>query len=146
MRTAALLFLALLAGSASMLPCAAFAQVAQNPFDGSWIGRISCPSNTEESGAKGYSYDFPTSVENSLLSGAHGEEGSAGSLKIEGHISPDGNAELRAHGRTANPDFAVSKPSSGTPYTYRIKAQFERGGGTGTRLDARVCNFTFTRQ
>jgi hypothetical protein len=40
----------------------------------------------------------------------------------------------------------VNKPSPGTPYAYRIKAHLERSSGTGARLDARACNFTFTRQ
>lgn len=60
------------------------------------IARFSCPSSTEDAGAKGYSFDFPTRVEDSVLFGSHGEEGTAGSLHIEGRIPPDGNAELLA--------------------------------------------------
>ena len=138
--------LALLASSAALLPVAVLAQVEQSQFDGKWSVRISCPSNTEESGAKGYSYDFPASVVNGALTGSHGEAGTAGSLRIEGQISADGSTELRARGRTGNPDYAVKKPSFGTAYAYRIKGQFERTRGTGKRLEARVCNFTFTKQ
>ena len=115
------------------------------PFDGAWTVNIHCPSNTEESGAKGYKYDFPAKVVNGYLSGSHGEEGTAGSLRIEGPIQPDGEATLRARGRTGNPDYAAKKPSSGTPYSYKIKAHFESARGSGSRVEARVCNFTFTR-
>ena len=132
--------------SVLLLLVAASAQAAQSQFDGHWNVRIFCPSNTEESGARGYSYNFPAKVESGIISGSDGEEGTAGSLKIEGQISADGNAELQARGRTGNPDYAVKKPSTGTPYTYKIKAHFEPKSGTGDRVEARVCNFTFTKQ
>lgn len=137
---------ALITSTMALLPIAAPAQVTQSKFDGIWNVRISCPSNTEESGAKGYSYNFTAKIENGFLAGSHGEQGSAGSLMIEGQISPDGNAELKARGRTGNPDYAVKKPSTGSPYSYNIKSQFEQKSGIGTRLEARVCNFTFTKQ
>jgi len=114
-------------------------------FDGAWTVRIHCPSNTEESGAKGYKYDFPATVKSGFLTGRHGEEGTAGSLRIEGQILPDGEATLLAHGRTGNPDYAAKKPASGSAYSYTIKAHFEPTKGTGTRVEARVCNFTFSR-
>jgi hypothetical protein len=66
-------------------------------------------------------------------------------LRIEGPIQPDGEATLRARGRTGNPDYAAKKPSSGTAYSYKIKAHFEPAKGSGSRVEARVCNFTFTR-
>jgi hypothetical protein len=120
---------------------------AANPsrFDGAWTVRIQCPSNSEDSGAKGYAYSFAATVRDGFITGSHGEEGSAGSLRIDGRIAPDGEATLRARGRTGNPDYAVNKPTSGSPYSYTIKANFEESSGTGTRLEARVCNFTFTR-
>lgn len=114
-------------------------------FDGAWTVRIQCPSNTEDSGAKGYAYSFPATVRDGFLSGSHGEEGTAGSLKVEGQIQPNGDAILRARGRTGNPDYAVRKPASGSPYTYTIKAHFEENAGTGSRLEARVCEFAFAR-
>ena len=94
---------------------------------------------------KGYKYDFPATVVNGFLSGSHGEEGSAGSLRIEGAIRPDGEATLRARGRTGNPDYAAKRPSTGTPYSYTIKARFEAAKGSGSRIESRVCNFSFTR-
>ena len=115
-------------------------------FDGAWTVRIDCPSNTEESAAKGYKYDFPATVAQGHLSGHHGDEGTPGSLRIEGPIQPDGSAEFLARGRTGNPDYAARRPSSGTPYSYRIQARFEGARGTGSRLETRVCNFVFVRQ
>jgi hypothetical protein len=108
--------------------------------------RLNCPSNTEESGAKGYSYQFTANVTSGVLVGSYGTEGTPGSRRIEGPIRSDGSAELLARGRTGNPEYAVKKPTSGTPYSYRIKAQLEDIQGAGTRLEARVCNFSFTKQ
>ena len=115
-------------------------------FDGAWIVRIDCPSNTEESAAKGYKYDFPATVSAGYLAGHQGEESAPGSLRIEGPIQPDGSAEFLARGRTGNPDYAVKRPSSGTPYSYRIKARFEGTRGTGSRLETRICNFVFVKK
>jgi hypothetical protein len=73
-------------------------------------------------------------------------EDAPGSLRIEGPIQPDGTAELIAKGLTGHPDNAVGHHAPATPYTYRIKARFEGSKGVGTRLDARKCDFTFTKQ
>lgn len=118
---------------------------SSSPFDGVWKVRIACPSNTEDSGAKGYTYEFPATVANGFLSASHGVEGTAGSLRIEGSIPADGNALLLARGRTGNPDYAAKKPSPGTAYSYTIKAHFEPASGSGTRMEARTCNFVFKR-
>ena len=66
--------------------------------------------------------------------------------RIDGPIQPDGNADLIAKGLTGHPDNAVGHHTPATPYTYRIKARFEGSKGVGTRLDARKCDFTFTKQ
>lgn len=123
------------------------AQTAAAParFDGNWSVRIDCPSNSEPSGTKGYVYDFPATIEKSFLSGTRGEPSAPGYLHIEGVIRPDGTAELRANGRTGNPDFAVKHPASGSTYTYQIAAQFASTKGTGQRLKARVCTFVFSK-
>jgi hypothetical protein len=134
---------------ALLAPSLVWAQPAASapgtPFDGAWTVRIDCPNNTEESAAKGYRYEFPASVAQGWLTGAHLEPDMPGSLRIEGRIGADGEALLEAHGRTGNPDYAAKRPGSGTPYAYRIKARFDAREGTGTRLETRVCNFTFRR-
>lgn len=80
------------------------------------------------------------------MTASAGTDDSPGSLRIEGPIAADGSAEFRARGRTGNPDFAVKHPSSGTRYIYRIKAQFDNDKGTGTRVEARLCNFAFAKR
>ena len=57
-------------------------------------------------------------------------------------VSAEGIAELSATGRTGHPDYAIKRPSSGTPYSYRIKASFEESRATGSRIDSRPCSFT----
>ena len=126
-------------------PGSASAPPAPSRFDGTWLGRIDCPSNTEDSAAKGYKYDFPVSIVNGRLTGGRGDDG-PGSLHIVGEIPPDGDAVRRARGRTGDPEYAAKQPAVGTIYTYRIKAHFDEKSGTGSRLEARVCNFRFTKQ
>lgn len=129
---------------------AAFGQGAPAPpvsrFDGGWNITVDCPSNSEPSGAKGYAYRLSGTVQDGLLVASQGTPDAPGSLRIEGPIRPDGSADLRARGRTGDPDYAVKHPSSGTAYWYRIKAQFDEAKGTGTRMEARVCNIVFAKR
>jgi hypothetical protein len=119
---------------------------AQETFDGAWRGVITCAPHAEDGGARGYSYGFPAQVKNGVFHAERKAEDAPGSLRIDGPIQPDGTAELIAKGLTGHPDNAVRHPTPATPYTYRIKARFEGAKGVGTRLDARKCDFTFTRQ
>jgi hypothetical protein len=59
---------------------------------------------------------------------------------------PDGAAEIQANGFTGNPDYAVGRVVTATPYAYRLKAKFEHGRGHGTRVDLRPCEAIFTKQ
>lgn len=122
------------------------ASTSPSRFDGNWIGTIDCPSNSEESGAKGYHFQFPVTIKDGVLAASGAVADSPASLRIDGPIRSDGSAELRARGRTGKPEYAVKQPSSGTPYAYRIKAQFEGDKGTGSRIEARVCNFVFAKK
>lgn len=119
---------------------------AQESFDGKWRGVITCAPHAEDGGARGYSYGFPAQVKNGVLHAERKAEDAPGSLRIDGPIQPDGTAELIAKGLTGHPDNAVGHHAPATPYTYRIKARFEGSKGVGTRLDARKCDFTFTKQ
>lgn len=119
---------------------------AQESFDGKWRGVITCAPHAEDGGARGYSYGFPVQVKNGVLHAERKAEDAPGSLRIDGPIQPDGTAELIAKGLTGHPDNAVGHHAPATPYTYRIKARFEGSRGVGTRLDARKCDFTFTKQ
>ena len=119
---------------------------ALETFDGAWRVVISCPAHTDDAaGARGYSYGFPAQVKD-VLHAQRKAEDAPGSLRIDGPIQPDGNADLIAKGLTGHPDNAVGHLAPATPYTYRIKAHFEGSRGVGTRLDSRKCDFTFTKQ
>lgn len=119
---------------------------AQESFDGAWRGVITCAPHAEDGGARGYSYGFPAQVKNGVFHAERKAEDAPGSLRIDGPIQPDGSADLIAKGLTGHPDNAVRHLTPATPYTYRIKARFEGSKGVGTRLDARKCDFTFTKQ
>lgn len=127
-----------------------FAQSPSAPqtsrFDGDWNVAVTCPSNTEDSGAKGYVYRLAGTVRDGLFMASQGAASSPGSLRIEGQLRPDGSGEFQARGRTGDPEYAVKHPSSGTPYSYRINVQFEDTTGTGTRVEARVCNIVFAKK
>jgi hypothetical protein len=132
----------------SLAASLSFAQpVAQpTPFDGDWLVSMSCPSNTENSAARGYKRQFPATVRDGVLHGEIGVAEAPGWLRIEGRVDGDGSALLEASGRTGDPDFAVAHPPSSTAYAYRIEARFEPSRGTGKRLDQRVCSFVFERK
>jgi hypothetical protein len=145
MRLAVLLLLLLaLAGVAAAQDPKGAADASR--FDGAWAGVISCPAHVEDTGARGYSYAFAARVKDGVFHAQHRNENAPGSLKIDGPIQPDGTADLIATGRTGNPDYAVKHLAPSTPYSYRIKAHFDGTRGTGTRLDSRRCDFTFTRE
>ena len=119
---------------------------AQESFDGAWRGVITCAPHAEDGGARGHSYGFPARVKNCVFHAERKAEDAPGSLRFDGPIQPDGSADLIAKGLTGHPDNAVRHLTPATPYTYRIKARFEGSKGVGTRLDARKCDFTFTKQ
>jgi len=115
-------------------------------YDGTWDVTIDCPSSSEASGAKGYTYRFPATVTDGALVALHGTEGAPGSLRIEGVIPLDGKAQLIARGRTAGPEFSVKRAAPGSTYSYGIEARFEDSRGTGRRLEGRVCSLSFVKK
>jgi hypothetical protein len=119
---------------------------AGSRFDGDWLVTMSCPSNTEDSAARGYRRQFPAQVKDGILSGEDGTAGGPGWLRIGGPIGGDGSARLDARGRTGNPEYAVDHPPSSSPYAFHIEARFDPAHGTGKRLEARVCTFAFDRK
>jgi hypothetical protein len=123
--------------------------MAQNvtPFDGEWSVTLDCPFHEGKTNdAKGYRYQFPAEVKNGLLRGSQGREGEPSWLLLTGTIAPDGSANLKADGIVGNQSAAANKAQRGTPYTYRVRAQFERDKGTGERIGTRKCDFTFVRR
>lgn len=113
-------------------------------FDGTWNVAIVCPLHTD--GALGYTHKFQARVQDGVLRGQRGLEGSPGFLTLSGRINPDGSALLEAYGLTGDPKFAVDRAKDGTPYSFHVTASFEGTHGTGSRVEARVCTLTFDRQ
>jgi hypothetical protein len=118
-------------------------------FDGKWLTKLSCPAkgNTE-----GYTWQFPSVIQNSAFRGEHGTAGEPGYLLIEGKIAEDGSARLSANGVVASRKYARGVLAhKGEDYSYNIKAQFKDAEGTGTRdvglgVVGRPCTFDFAKQ
>jgi len=145
MRLRSLALLAVAAASATTYAQTADAS-AGSRFDGDWLVTMACPTNTEESAARGYKRQFPARVKDGVLTGEDGTAGGPGWLRIAGTIGADGSARLDARGRTGNPEYAVDHPPQSSPYTFHVEARFDGAHGTGRRIEARVCSFAFDRK
>ncbi len=123
--------------------------VAAPGFDGNWLTTMTCPpkGNTE-----GYSWRFPSVIQNNNFRGEHGTAGEPGYLLIEGKIAQDGNAKLAANGIVASRRYARGVfAHKGGEYSYDIKAQFKDSEGSGIRdeglgIVGRPCTFEFVKQ
>ena len=139
----------------SILVCAAalfiitlpsFVMADSSQYDGTWNETLTCPSNTESSGARGYTFEFVAHVKEGMFAGQFGVEGGPSSAKITGQIQPNGGAMLHAVGLTGDPDYAAKHPPKSTRYEYDIKAQFNGSQGVGRRLQTRKCDLVFIKQ
>jgi hypothetical protein len=123
--------------------------IAVERFDGHWQTRLTCPpkGNTE-----GYTWNFPSVIENNTFRGEHGAAGEKGYLLLEGQIKPDGSATLSASGIVTSRKYARGVfAHGGADYSYDVKAQFKETEGTGTRSEGlgivgRTCTFEFVKQ
>lgn len=116
------------------------------PFDGQWQVVLTCPPHHEDDdGAKGYVHRFPAEIKNGVLRGTYGTEGQPSYHLLAGTIAPDGKADLKLDGIVSRPDHAVNNAWRGKPYSYKVRAKFETGSGTGTRVGRRKCDFAFSR-
>jgi len=137
----------LMAGALLML--LAGVSAAGERFDGNWLTKLTCPpkGNTE-----GYTWEFPSVIQNSNLHGERGTAGEPGYLLIEGKIAADGSAKLSASGIIASRKYARGITAhQGGDYSYDIKAQFKEKEGTGVRnvgmgFVGRPCTFDFVKQ
>jgi hypothetical protein len=153
---------ALRAAAALLIGSIAFAQSTSAPaqtagaggqasprFDGKWLTKLSCPAkgNTE-----GYTWQFPSVIQDSNLHGERGTAGEPGYFMIEGKIADDGSAKLSATGIVASRQYARGVLAhKGADYSYNIKAKFQDTEGTGTRdvglgVVGRPCTFDFVKQ
>ncbi len=112
-------------------------------FDGTWETVLSCKNTA---GALGYSFKFPSLVENGVLHGQKGDKGKPGWLQLDGKILSDGSADLYADGLVGASEVAVGRRPKGTAYGYHIDAKFSATSGTGERVEGRPCSVTFARK
>ena len=118
-------------------------------FDGNWLTKFTCAAkgNTE-----GYTWQFPSVIQNSNFHGERGTAGEPGYLLIEGKIKENGSAKLSATGIVSSRKYARGVfAHKGEDYSYNIKAQFKETEGTGTRdeglgIVGRPCTFEFAKQ
>jgi hypothetical protein len=123
--------------------------VAGERFDGNWFTKFTCVA---KGSTEGYTWQFPSVIQNSNFRGEHGKAGEPGYLLIEGKIAENGSAKLSATGIVASRKYARGVfAAKGEDYSYNIKAQFKETEGTGTREEGlgivgRPCTFEFVKQ
>lgn len=127
--------------AAATIPAAAR---AGSPFDGAWTVSETCPPTQTD--VRGYAWTYPAVVRNGTLSARYQapNEG-GGSIRLGGRIGPDGAALLDAAGTVGHAEYAVGHLGHGTPYRFHVRAQFSGSGGSGSRVEQRQCDFSFSR-
>lgn len=115
----------------------------RSAFDGTWTVVFSCPGARD--GTSGYTRRFLATVQGGVLHGEIGVQGQSSFLALDGPIGMDGSAMLTGRGLTGQANYAVGRPSPGTPYTFRLQSRFSPTNGTGTRIEVRQCDAVFTR-
>ena len=123
--------------------------IAGEHFDGKWQTTLTCP---QKGSTEGYTWKFPSVIENGNLRGEHGTAGQPGYLLVEGPVKEDGSAKLSANGIVASRQYARGGfAHEGGNYSYNIKATFKEATGSGVRdeglgIVGRPCTFDFVKQ
>jgi hypothetical protein len=112
-------------------------------FDGTWLTTWTCPA---AGSALGYSYQFPAQVKDGKFHAQQGAAGERGSLILDGKIEPDGTAAFFGNGVVGASAYAVGNVAAGRPFSFHASGHFERGNGTGQRIEDRNCYITFAKQ
>jgi hypothetical protein len=128
---------------AAALASIASAEAPAAAFDGIWTTILSCSNSN---GALGYSFEFPSTVKDSVLHGEKGTKGEPGWLSLDGRIQADGAAQLYVDGLVGAAPFAVGQRPAGTAYGYHVDAKFSGDTGSGHRVEGRPCSVSFTRK
>lgn len=122
---------------------------ASDRFDGNWVTKMTCPAKQM---TEGYTWRFPSVVNDAHFRGEHGKAGEPGYLLLEGKISDDGSAKLTGNGIVADRKYAKGIfAAKGENYSYDVKAQFRETVGTGLKgeglgIIGRACTFDFVKQ
>jgi len=116
--------------------------VKSNVFDGTWWTTVACPSTGR---TLGFTYKFAGQVKDGEYHGSKGAEGEGGWYALEGRIAPDGDGAMLAKGIIGSM-VAIGNSPAGNAYAYHVMAHFGAAGGTGKRVEGRVCNLTFVRE
>ena len=129
-----------------LLPGTSF---AEEPFDGTWHTKLTCPP---KGSTEGYTLRFDSVIQNSNLRGERGTAGEPGYLLLEGKIAKDGHAKLSVSGIVASRKYARGVfTGKGEEYGYNVRAQFGEKEGSGTRdqglgIVGRPCTFDFVKE
>jgi hypothetical protein len=123
--------------------------LAGGQFDGTWLTTLTCPpkGNTE-----GFTIKFSSTVTGGNLRGERGTAGQPGYLLLQGKIEENGSAKLSANGVVTSKEYATGLfTSTGSEYSYNVKAQFKETEGSGMRdkglgIVGRPCTFEFAKQ
>jgi hypothetical protein len=113
-------------------------------FDGTWSVLEVCETTSE--GARGYTWRYDADVKNGRFVGQYRNKGQVPSMTLEGQIRADGTATLKASGVSSDAEHNVKFAQAQTPISFQVSATFEGNKGTGSRLGARACKFTFSKQ
>ncbi|HET7884015.1 MAG TPA: caspase family protein [Acetobacteraceae bacterium] len=117
---------------------------APGRFDGDWLLKYACGATAD--GANGFQRTLWATIRNSVLHGEGGTKGQPNYLTLDGQVQPDGVALLTAAGLTGASQFSVGHVPPGSHFGFHVKAKFEQGRGSGSRIENRSCDLEFTRQ
>ena len=123
--------------------------IAGERFDGNWLTKLTCPA---KGSTEGYTWQFPSVIQNSIFHGERGIAGQPGYYTLDGAIKQDGSAKLSANGIVASREYARGVfAHKGEAYSYDVKAKFQDTQGSGTRdaglgIVGRTCTFDFVKQ
>lgn len=123
--------------------------IAGERFDGNWLTKLTCPA---KGSTEGYTWQFPSVIQNSIFHGERGIAGQPGYYTLDGAIKQDGSAKLSANGIVVSREYARGVfAHKGEAYSYDVKAKFQDTQGSGTRdaglgIVGRTCTFDFVKQ
>lgn len=121
-------------------PAPATAVVPSPAFDGTWSIAQVCPLAGSE---PGYATEFIVQVSGGSFHGQYGVPGQPGSEAIDGMIAADGTVSIKASSLIGD---KARSARPGIPFVYDVAGHIGATGGTGKRLSARACDWTFAKQ